>query len=191
MRKLGLSLILSLVLLSVYSFTTNRSKSYLNKVNWLTWKEAVEMSKIEKKKVVVAVYTSWCGWCKKMDQNTYNKAHIADYMNNNFYAVHFDAEQKEPIEFQGKVYKYVNPANGKRGYHEFASELTMGRMSYPSTVFFNENLEIIQPIPGFQDGPTFEMIITYFGDDYYKKVPWEKYEKTYIPMQDKPQFISD
>ena len=88
------------------------------------------------------------------------------------------------------MYEYVNPSGGKRGYHEFASVMTMGRMSYPSTVFFDENLELIQPIPGFQDDQTFEMIITYFGDDYYKKVPWEKYEKTYVPLNN-AQFISD
>ncbi len=189
MRKLVLFLIVSLVLLSVYSFTTNRENNY-NKVNWMTWEQAVEMSKIEKKKIVVAVYTSWCGWCKKMDKTTFNKAHIATYLNDNFYAVHFDAEQKESIEFQGKVYKYVSPSNGKRGYHEFASAMTMGRMSYPSTIFFDENIDLIQPIPGYQDIPTFEMIMTYFGDDYYKKVPWDQYEKTYVPMN-VPQFISD
>ena len=190
MRKLGISIIVSLVLLSVYSFTTNRENSYVNKVNWMTWEQAVEMSKIEKRKIVVAVYTDWCGWCKKMDKTTYNNAYLASYINDNFYAVHFDAEQKEPIEFQGKVYKYVNPANGKRGYHEFASAMTMGRMSYPSTIFFDENLGLIQPIPGYQDTQTFEMILTYFGDDFYKKVPWDQYEKTYVPMN-KPQFISD
>ena len=190
MRKLGLLILISFVLLSVYSFTTDRSDSFTNKVNWLTWEEAMDLSQVEQRKVVVAVYTSWCGWCKKMDKTTYNKTRIANYINNNFYAVRFDAEQREPIEFQGKVYKYVNPSNGKRGYHEFASAMTMGRMSYPSTVFFDEKLDLIQPIPGFQDDQTFEMILTYFGDDYYKKVPWEKYEKTYVPLNN-AQFISD
>ena len=150
----------------------------------------MKKSKVEKKKIIVAVYTTWCGWCKKMDKTTYNKTHISDYINDNFYAVHFDAEQKESIEFQGKVYKYVSPSNGKRGYHEFASAMTMGRMSYPSTVFFDENLDLIQPISGFQDDLTFEMIITYFGENHFKKVPWEKYERTYIPMKT-AHFISD
>lgn len=193
MRKLGLIVILSFVLLSVYSFTANRSESFVNKVNWLTWEEAMDLSQIEQKKIVVAIYTDWCGWCKKMDQTTFNKDHLAKYINDNFYAVHFDAERREPIDFKGETYSYVNPANAKRGYHEFASAMTMGRMSYPSTVFFDENLELIQPIPGYQDALTFEMIVTYFGDNKYQKTPWEKYEKNYVPMKisNSAQFISD
>ncbi len=177
--------------MSIYSFTTDRSNIYVNDVNWLTWEQAMEKSKVDKKKILVAVYTKWCGWCKKMDKTTYNNPNISSYINENFYAVHFDAEQKEPIEFQGKVYEYVSPSNRKRGYHEFASAITMGRMSYPSTIFFDENMDLIQPISGFQDDLTFEMIITYFGDNYFLKVPWEKYERTYIPMPPQVQFISD
>lgn len=190
MRKLGLFVLISFVLVSVYSFTIDRSEFAFEDVNWLTWEQAMDLSKTKKKKIVVKIYTNWCGWCKKMDKTTFDKNFIASYLNDNFYAVQFDAEQKEPIEFQGKVYKYINPVNGKRGYHEFASFLTMGRMSYPTTAFFNENLDLIQPISGYQDAETFEMIATYFGDDFYKKVPWETYEKTYVPMN-KAHFTSD
>lgn len=190
MRKLGLYILISSILLSVYSFTFYYPVKDPGDVTWLTWDQAVEKTKVEKKKIMIQIYTKWCPWCKQMDKTTFDKSHIADYLNEKFYTVKFNAEQKEPIEFQGKVYKYVSPGNGKRGYHEFASFLTMGRMSYPSTVFFDENLNSIQPIPGYQDAQTFEMIATYFGDDFYKKVPWETYEKTYVPIN-KAQFTSD
>ena len=190
MRKLGLFILVSIALISVYSFTYDKTGSAKDEVNWMTWEQAMEMSKLEKKKIVVKIYTNWCGWCKKMDKTTFDKSFIASYLNDNFYPVQFDAEQKEPIEFQGKVYKYINPVNGKRGYHEFAAFLTMGRMSYPTTVFFNENLDLLQPIPGYQDAQAFEMIATYFGDDFYKKVPWETYEKNFVSTN-KAQFTSD
>ena len=72
MRKLGFLIIVSFVLLSVYSFTNNHSESHINRVNWLTWEEAMELSEVEQKKILVSVYTKWCGWCKKMEKTTYS-----------------------------------------------------------------------------------------------------------------------
>jgi len=50
-----------------------------------------------------------------------------------------------------------------------------GKLSYPTVVFIDENLGVIQPISGFQDKVQFEMIMTYFAEDYYTSVPWTKF----------------
>ncbi len=73
------------------------------KVNWLSWDEALELSKTESKKLFVNVYTEWCGWCKRMDALTFDQPHIAKYLNENFYPIKFDAEQKDDIEFDDKI----------------------------------------------------------------------------------------
>lgn len=153
------------------------------KINWLSWDEALKLHKEEKKKIFVDVYTNWCGWCKKMDAATFQKEHIAEYINENYYAVKFNAEQKEDIIFRGKTYKFVN--QGRRGYHELAAQVTKGRLSYPTIVFLDENLNVIQPIPGFQDPRSFEMIMTYFAGNYFQNTPWRKYTQTYVSMLDK------
>ncbi|NJN34371.1 MAG: hypothetical protein HC817_09085 [Saprospiraceae bacterium] len=56
-------------------------------------------------------------------------------------------------------------------------------MGYPTVVFLDENLSLIQAIPGYHAPDQFEMIMTYFGQDNHKKMPWSKYEKSYIPMK--------
>lgn len=150
-------------------------------IKWMTWQEATEKSKTQKKKILVDVYTDWCGWCKRMDAATFQQAHISNYVNAHFYAVKFNAEMKEDIEFNGKTYKFVK--NGMRGYHELAAEITRGRLSYPTVVFLDEKLEVIQPVPGYKDALEFEQIITYFAKDEHKKTPWEKYQKEYKPMK--------
>jgi len=35
---------------------------------WMTFEEAIEKSKTEKRKIFIDVYTDWCGWCKVMDK---------------------------------------------------------------------------------------------------------------------------
>lgn len=186
MRKLLIPMILLVMIFSAYSFTpVNKGAA---KIKWLTWEQAMEKSQQNKKKIMVFIHTDWCGWCKRMDETTFDQDYLVKYINQNFYAVKFDAEQKEDIKHKDKVYKFVN--KGRRGYHEFAAAITMGRLSYPTTVFFDENGDVIQPIPGYQAPDVFEMILTYFGGQHYQKTPWDKYEKNYIPMT-KKQLTAD
>ena len=148
-----------------------------NKIKWVSWEDALEANKKEKKKFLVDIYTEWCTWCKKMDKATFQKDKIATFANKNFYAIRFDAETKRDIKFNGQTYKYVR--NGRKGYHELAVAITQGQLSYPTVVFLDEELSVIQPIPGFQNEKTFEMIMTYFSGDFYKSTPWASYTRTY------------
>ncbi len=40
------------------------------KINWLSFEEAIALNKKEPKSILIAVYATWCGWCKKMDKTT-------------------------------------------------------------------------------------------------------------------------
>ncbi|MAO18114.1 DUF255 domain-containing protein [Flagellimonas marinaquae] len=144
-------------------------------INWISWEEAVELSKTDAKpkKIFVDVYTDWCGWCKKMDQNTFQNPEVSKYMQDNFYMVKMDAEGKDPIVYQGKTFKYV--PSGRRGYHELAAALLQGKMSYPTVVFLDESLNMLSPVPGYQQVEPFMQIAKYFGDNIYKDKDWQSY----------------
>jgi thioredoxin-related protein len=151
-------------------------------INWISVAEATEKMKTQKRKIFVDIYTDWCGWCKKMDQSTFSDKNIVKYINENYYAIHFDAEQKNDVIWNGKTYKFV--AQGNRGYHELAAEWMGGRMSYPTTIYTDENYGLIQAIPGYLETEKFDKIIHYFGTDSHKKTPWETYEKNYVMVRD-------
>lgn len=144
-------------------------------INWISWDEAVQLSKTDAspKKIFVDVYTDWCGWCKKMDKNTFQNPEVSKYMQDNFYMVKMDAEGKDPIEYQGKTFKYI--PSGRRGYHELAAALLQGRMSYPTVVFLDEKLNMLSPVPGYQQVEPFMQIAKYFGENIYKDQDWKSY----------------
>ncbi len=143
-------------------------------INWLSWEEALELQAETNKKIFVDVYTDWCMWCKKLEGSTLSESFIVDYMNDNYISVKFDAEQKDDIIYNNKIYKQIK-SFGRKPTHELAIEIMNGNVGYPTLVFIDENLKVIQPLPGFQDVKTFEMIMKYFAEDNYKKMPWKKF----------------
>lgn len=153
--------------------------STVEDIEWMTWEEVADQVGDSQKKTLFNIYTDWCGWCKRMDQQTFNAPGIAEYINANFYPVRFDAERKAPITYKEKTYGYV--ASGKRGYHEFAAELLRGRMSFPSVVFIDEEGNLLQSIVGYKSPEEFERILTYFAEDHYKNTPWSIYQKQFEP----------
>lgn len=148
-----------------------------SEVNWLTFEEAIALHEKQPKKLLVDLYTDWCGWCKVMDRNTYSKQEIASYINENFYPVKFNAEQREPVEFRGHTFEFV--AQGRRGVHELAAALTRNKLSYPTTVFMDEELRIIQPIAGYLKPNQMEPILLYIGEEHYKTTKWEDFKKNH------------
>jgi thioredoxin-related protein len=146
-------------------------------VKWMTFAEAVEKSKTEQRKFIIDVYTDWCGWCKVMDKNTFNDPQVAKLLNEKFYAVKFDAEQKEDVVFNGTTFKFV--PSGAKGYHQLAAALLNNQLSYPTVVFLNENFEIIQPLAGYRKAPEFHKIAQFIGEGHYKSVKWDEWENRY------------
>lgn len=144
-------------------------------VEWLTFEEAIVLHEEAPKKLLIDLYTDWCGWCKVMDRETYSKSEIADYINKNFYPVKFNAEQRQSVEFNGHTFEYI--AQGRRGVHELAAALTNNQLSYPTTVFMDEELRIIQPIAGYLKPKQLEPILLYIGDDHFKSTKWEDFKK--------------
>ena len=163
---------LKYIALSIFLITTT-AISGQDIINWYTWEEGMTKAEEEPKKFIVDLYTDWCGWCKRMDKATFQNPDIAAYVNENYIAIKFDAEQKGDINFREQIYKFVK--SGRRGYHEMAAMLTNGKLSYPTVVFMDEERNVIQALPGFLDAETFDPIIHYFAEDLHQKISWSSY----------------
>jgi len=147
-------------------------------IEWLTFKAASEKMKANPKKIIIDVYTDWCGWCKKMDQTTFIDPVISEYISENFYAVKYNAESKDTLIFKGKI--FVHPApNEKRRAHQFAKAILQGKLSYPSYVLMDENFSIISVIPGYATADKFEPVLHYFNTESYKTKDWTEYSASF------------
>lgn len=146
-------------------------------VKWITFEEAIAKSKTEKRRIFIDVYTDWCGWCKVMDKNTFADPIVAKLLNDKFYAVKLNAEQREDIVFEGTTFKFIE--NGRSGYHQLAAALLNNQLSYPTVVFLDEDFKMLQPLPGYQKAPEFHKVAQFIGEGYYKTIKWDAFQQTY------------
>ena len=149
------------------------------RINWISFEEAVERCADQPKMVFIDVYTDWCGWCKRMDASTFANPVIAKYMNEHFYCVKFDAERQDTLTFFGRQYVGNMRPDGRRGAHQLARALLRGKLSYPSYVIMNEEMRAIQVIGGYQEATQFEPMIHFFGDEAYKAMSGEEFLKDF------------
>jgi thioredoxin-related protein len=147
------------------------------KVNWLSFEDAISLNKENPKPILIDIYTDWCGYCKKMDLYTFSNKTISRYINENFYAVKLNGEGKKNITFNGHTFKFHK--EGRRGYHELSAALMNGKLSYPTTIFLSEEEELLDRIPGYLDTKTMEKILAYFSKKNYQTSKWAEFNKNF------------
>ncbi len=173
------NLILLALILTIIPFANGQEAP---KIKWYSIEEAVELNNKakakDKKKFFVDVYTDWCGWCKKMDANTFTDPVIIKYMNENFWPVKFDAESSAQVTINGQ--SYVNPNPGvKRSTHQLAIALLNKRLSYPSFAFLDQEVKLITVLPGYNTPEQLEPVLHFIVSEAYKNQSFDQFKSTF------------
>ncbi len=167
-----------IVLVALFSIGfTLKTTAQQSEVKWYTIEEALQLNKKEQRKVFIDVYTDWCGWCKKMEATTFTDPTIAKILNEKYYAVRFDAETNDTINFEGQ--QFINEGGGSRSPHQLAVALLQGKMSYPSIAYLNENNQLLTAVPGYYTPDRLEPILKFFAEDAFKTQSFEEYQKKF------------
>lgn len=145
-------------------------------INWLTIEEAVKLQEESPRTILIDMYTDWCGWCKKLDTETFSNPAIAAYINANFYPVKFNAERTDTVVYRGNT--YVNANTGRRSSHQLAQQLMGGRMSYPTIVYIDPDFKA-NPVPGYVDVKAIEPILVYFAEKVYKSSDFSQFSQDF------------
>ena len=126
-----------------FSFAPDRSNEELI---WEEWNKGYPRAVKEKKIVLVDAYTDWCGWCKKMDRDTYTNPDIIKKINKHFVPIKFNPEVTQTYFVDGNSYSNF----------ELLSMLTRNqRTGYPTTFFIITTKRTLFVNPGYEDPTKF------------------------------------
>lgn len=137
-----------------------------SRIAWQNFDTGLSTSKKMKKKMIVDVYTNWCGWCKKMESTTYSDARVSEYIKSKYVAVKLNAESKDRLTYMDKSF---SEAELSRGF---------GVTGYPATIFLDEYQKPITVVPGYIDAKEFMYILKFIYEDIYKTKTYSAYRES-------------
>ena len=149
------------------------------KVKWYTLDEALKLNASSPRKILIDMYTDWCGYCKVMDAETFSHPIIAGYINKHFYAVKFDAESSAPVKFGDHTFVNQGAGGTRKSTHQFVTALNIS--GYPAIAYFSGDLKLIGVVPGFMRPKEIEPLLHYIVEEQYQKnIKFEDYQKTFV-----------
>ncbi|PWA11658.1 thioredoxin family protein [Flavobacterium laiguense] len=108
------------------------------------FEEAEKLSKENPKPLVIFIHTTWCNYCKMMENSTFKNIEIITLLNENFYFISFDAESKEDIQFNNHTFEF-QPNGQNTGIHELATALATinSQVIYPTLTILQPDFSIV------------------------------------------------
>lgn len=129
-------------------------------LNLRKFEEMDSLQKVEKRKIIVFIHTDWCKFCEAFQSKTLKNEAIIKLLNEKFYFIDFNAEEKRTITFNNQTFQF-KPTGTNSGIHELAIQLGTinGKINYPALCFLNENNEIIFQHDGFLNAKDFKLLL--------------------------------
>ncbi len=127
-----------------------------SKINWQSYDSAVKKSQRQGKLIYFYFYTDWCGYCKKMDRETFTDPKVIRYINSKFIPVSMNPEKD-------KIGKKLASAFRVRGF--------------PASGFSEDGTKSMGVAPGYIPPDRFLIMLKYMGSGSYKKMSFEDFSK--------------
>jgi len=132
-------------------------------LKWMTFDDGIVHARKTNKKVIIDVYTDWCGWCKRMDKDTYDDKDVAAYIEKHYVVIKLNAESSKKLKFQDKEYTEQELSGA------------FGVTGFPTTIFLSSNGDPITVVPGYSDANRFGDIISFIAEEHYLTTKFDDY----------------
>lgn len=164
-RNFRIIIIIALAtLLALPAFAEKKSepddanKNRTAKINWMSLDKGILALEADSsgKHVFIDVTASWCGWCKKMERDTFSDPDIIKFLNDKFISVKLWGDSDNILEIQGYKISERNLAKG-----EFKVS------GYPGFYFITPDKKKLPIQGGYKTKEALMTILTYMDNLEY------------------------
>ena len=147
----------SLCILLIFFWTMT---SCFAQLKTYSFAEAENLSKENPKPIAIFIHTSWCNYCRMMENSTFKNPEIIALLNDNFYFISFDAESKDDVHFNNHTFQF-KPNGQNTGIHELATELATidSQVVYPTITILQTYYSILFQKHSFQNAKELLIIL--------------------------------
>ena len=133
------------------------------KTEWIGFDQAMSRAAAEQRFVITDYYTSWCKWCKVMDEKTYTDPGVVEAIGKNFVAAKIDGESQEKLTYQGKEMSQTDLTQ------------LLKVEGFPTTVIMDAQGKVLVQIAGYIDVPNYLKMLEYITSEAYKTKNYDDY----------------
>ncbi len=156
-------------ILVTFSSLLTLAQDDISSLKWHEWEEGVKEAHNSGKFLLVDIYTTWCGWCKRMDCSVYIHPRVQELLAAQFVPVKLNAESETVI------------ANGANHYTERECAKLLDVHSYPTILVFDTNFKLVARLNGYQDSDKFIQFLLYIGNKQYERYSFSQYLRQIPP----------
>lgn len=161
-------------------------------VNWKSFDDALENASEVGKHIMVDVYTDWCGWCKRLDRETYSDFSVREVLAESFVSSKLKGDSKKRLSVKSQA-----ALEGGKTLLQFVTadtptmtekELTQRQLritGFPTILFFSADGKLITKLPGFKDADSFRNILNFVKDDLYEVMSFQDYLESLTRTEDR------
>jgi len=164
-------LLLFIITLLIYGFAGSAAvfsgkeeEQNNNILKWLSYDQALKKSKIEDIPTLIYFYADNCGWCRKLEDETFKNQEVKQLMNRDFAIVKINSNSSNVVVSD----------NGKISEKQLSQELYQVRAN-PTIWFLTSNKERIAPLPGYAPAEDFINVLHFIRGGYYREFTFPEY----------------
>lgn len=141
----------------------------------ITERSKAETQTIDKvshqRKTIISLNAEWCNSCRVMNHATFLDPAISAIVASYFDVASIHVAHPDTIYWYGQVYA----PNPQGGVHPFVTDYASGQLLLPLMFLFDEEGELLTPLPRYQPPSSLIKVLIYFGENYYRSMTWNEF----------------
>lgn len=159
-----------------FTNTFEQKSTSTQKVNWVSIEEAFKRNEnaTTKRKIFAYIANPTSIASIIMDSTTFLDQSVTAYLNQNYWPVKISAFESKDIKLSDQL--FTGAKDGQ--FHQLVYAVNKD-LKFPFAVIFNEDSQIITPVPEYMNTDFIQPVLHFFKEDAYKTMSFPDYSKNY------------